>query len=175
MSNRRTFLKCSGLTFLAASTLGKVHADSPQQLFSEKQKRTISIVGNAFVPGSGEAGLADFIESQLAVDPQHSLLMIRYVGVAPPYRDFYLSSIDAVAVWAERQYGQQVEKLSRPQLDSLIADLAGNNPDNFTDFPAALFYFVFRADAMDVVYGTKSGFARLGIPYMAHIEPRNDW
>jgi hypothetical protein len=38
-----------------------------------------------------------------------------------------------------------------------------------------LFWFVLRSDAVDVVYGTKEGVERLGLPYMAHIEPPSRW
>jgi hypothetical protein len=41
--------------------------------------------------------------------------------------------------------------------------------------PAPLFYFGLRSDAIDVVYGTVDGFAKLGIPYMPHILPTTAW
>jgi hypothetical protein len=34
---------------------------------------------------------------------------------------------------------------------------------------------VLRNDALDVVYGTRRGFASLGVPYMAHILPPTSW
>jgi len=34
---------------------------------------------------------------------------------------------------------------------------------------------VVRNDAVDVVYGTQSGFEQLGVPYMAHIAPPSRW
>ncbi len=42
--------------------------------------------------------------------------------------------------------------------------------------PAQSFvYGMLRNDAVDVVYGTVEGFARLGIPYMPHILPQRSW
>jgi hypothetical protein len=32
-----------------------------------------------------------------------------------------------------------------------------------------------RNDAIDVVYGTVEGFARLSVPYMPHILPQRSW
>ena len=32
-----------------------------------------------------------------------------------------------------------------------------------------------RSDAVDVVYGTPEGFAKLGVPYMPHIMPPTSW
>ena len=43
-------------------------------------------------------------------------------------------------------------------------------------WPAGPFvYLVLRNDAVDVVYGTMSGYEGLGIPYMAHIAPAKRW
>ena len=36
-------------------------------------------------------------------------------------------------------------------------------------------YATLRNDAVDVVYGTVEGFARLGVPYMPHILPERSW
>jgi len=41
--------------------------------------------------------------------------------------------------------------------------------------PAGFIYFVLRSDAIDVLYGTPEGFERLGVPYMAHIQPPAGW
>jgi hypothetical protein len=43
------------------------------------------------------------------------------------------------------------------------------------DPPPPFFYFVSRADAVDVVYGTLEGFRRLRVPYLAHIRPTEPW
>ncbi len=41
--------------------------------------------------------------------------------------------------------------------------------------PASYAFFVLRADALDVAYGTPEGFATLDIPYAAHIHPEPVW
>jgi len=56
-----------------------------------------------------------------------------------------------------------------------VATVAQGSPKAWIGPPAALFYFVLRNDALDVVYGTEAGFAKLGIPYMAHIAPPTRW
>ena len=38
-----------------------------------------------------------------------------------------------------------------------------------------LVYSVLRNDAVDVVYGTVEGFARIGVPYLPHILPPRTW
>jgi len=41
--------------------------------------------------------------------------------------------------------------------------------------PASFFFFVLRSDAADLVYGTEEGFAKIGVPYAAHIAPKSSW
>jgi hypothetical protein len=44
------------------------------------------------------------------------------------------------------------------------------------DGPAQpLVYANLRNDAVDVVYGTVDGFARVGVPYLPHILPEQRW
>jgi hypothetical protein len=50
-----------------------------------------------------------------------------------------------------------------------------NKIEGWTGRPAAIAYAVFRADAVDVVYGTMEGYEALGIPYMPHIPPEKRW
>jgi hypothetical protein len=40
---------------------------------------------------------------------------------------------------------------------------------------APFVYFLLRTDAVDVVYGTMDGYAKLGVPYMPHIAPTRSW
>jgi hypothetical protein len=50
--------------------------------------------------------------------------------------------------------------------------------DAVTDWagpPASYAFFVLRADALDVTYGTPEGFSTLDIPYSAHIQPEAYW
>ena len=58
---------------------------------------------------------------------------------------------------------------------ALLRDLAQRTPPDWDGPPAPLFYFVTRNDAVDVYYGTLEGFARLQVPYMAHILPPERW
>ena len=57
----------------------------------------------------------------------------------------------------------------------MVGKIAGGEIEGWEGPPAGFFYFVLRSDAVDVVYGTKTGFEVLGVPYMAHIEPTSDW
>ncbi len=117
----------------------------PYRVFTPDQVRILESLGEVLVPGSKKAGLAHYIDVQLSGAPADSLLMIKYLGINPPYTPFYLSGLAA----AER------------------------NPD-IASLPP-LFYFALRNDAIDVVYGTPDGYRVLGIPYMAHIAPPPRW
>ncbi len=46
---------------------------------------------------------------------------------------------------------------------------------NWSAAPASFLFFVWRAGACDVVYGTQSGSEAIGMPYMAHIAPSDKW
>jgi hypothetical protein len=53
--------------------------------------------------------------------------------------------------------------------------MAQDKLPDWQGLPASLVYFVLRADALDVRYGTQQGFTDLNIPYMAHIAPVTQW
>jgi hypothetical protein len=150
-------------------------AAADNRLLDESMRAVLNALGDALVPGAAAAGLADYLEQQLGATPEHALLMLRYLGVPPPYADFYLPALAAVQRWSHSHYGKPVESLDAVGRSQLVADLAAGTPGDWGAAPAAFFYFVLRADAVDVVYGTRDGFERLGIPYMAHIEPQRDW
>ena len=65
--------------------------------------------------------------------------------------------------------------LSAGDSQTLVTQMAGGTIAGWSGPPSALFYFVIRSDAIDVVYGTQAGFQRLNVPYMAHIVPPSPW
>lgn len=149
--SRRDILKQVALFAFAGAKLltpaAARAAGHPYRVFNSDQVRTLETLGEALVPGSKKAGLAHFIDIQLAGPAADSLLMIKYLGVNPPFTPFYMSGLAAAA--------------------------AARNPDVSSLSP--LFYFVLRNDAIDVVYGTTEGYESLGVPYMAHIPPPSGW
>jgi hypothetical protein len=140
----------------------------PLQHLSPAQGLMLERLGEALVPGARTAGIAHFVDQQLG-QPDSMLLMIKYLGVAPADRTgFYRSALDAaLAATADAR---------APMADGeLLRRMAADDLSAWDGPPASFVYFVLRADALDVVYGTRDGFARLGIPYMAHVEPPADW
>jgi hypothetical protein len=120
-------------------------------------------------------GLAHFIDHQLNASPQDQLLMIKYLGVSPPFSPLYSAGLAALNTLANDQHGTNYADLNSEQRTALVGQMAQANPEGWQGPPAPFFYFVIRNDAIDVVYGTKQGIEDLGIPYMAHIEPPSRW
>ena len=197
---RRTFIRDTGLGLLAFVAGGREWlltpaaaraADVPLRVLHAPQARTLEAFGETLVPGSAAAGLAHFIDHQLAAAPGEQMLMIRYLGVEAPYTPFYAGGLQALGGAASAFHGAPFHGLEDSQRVALTRQLAQANPKGWPDGwpnsgpdgwpdslnapPAPLFYFVLRSDAVDVVYGTKEGVERLGLPYMAHIEPPSRW
>lgn len=132
-------------------------------------------LADALAPGAAAAGFADYLEAQLSAAPGQAMLMLRYLGVPAPYADFYLPALAAAQAWSQQSFGKPIEALDATSVATLVGDIAAGKPTAWAAAPAPFFYFVLRADAVDVAYGTRAGFERLGVPYMAHIEPAGDW
>ncbi len=137
--------------------------------------RTLDALGETLVPGSAAAGLADFIDRQLSGRPADSMLMIKYLRVAAPFGEFYRSGLRATETAAVALHGKPFAELSPRQAAELVQRMSVGQLGGWQGPPAALFYFVIRNDAVDVMYGTQSGFDLLGVPYMAHIAPPSRW
>jgi hypothetical protein len=163
--SRRDILKQGALFAFAGTRLltpaAARAAGHPYRVFNADQVRTLETLGEALVPGSKKAGLAHFIDIQLSGPAADCLLMIKYLGVNPPFTPFYMSGLAAAA--------------RHPHMPSLLAAMAKGDIPEWSGPPSPLFYFVLRNDAIDVVYGTVKGYESLGVPYMAHIPPPSGW
>jgi hypothetical protein len=123
------------------------------------------MLGDALVPGAAAAGLAAYIDLQLQAG-EESLLIGKYLGVdTSAQTEFYRAAADNVITLTDENSSMQ----------TLIASMATDSLSGWTGPPASYVMFVLRADALDVTYGTPEGFAKLGIPYMAQIEPDKPW
>jgi len=159
----------------ATVSTAAVTAPAAAPILDASARAALQSLADALAPGAAAAGFADYLETQLSAAPEQSMLMLRYLGVPAPYADFYLPALAAAQAWSAQTYGKPVEALDATALASLIGDIATGKPTAWAAAPAPFFYFVLRADAADVAYGTRAGFERLGVPYMAHIAPAGDW
>tara|TARA_R110002110_G_scaffold413729_1_gene641623 strand:+ start:112987 stop:113544 length:558 start_codon:yes stop_codon:yes gene_type:complete len=182
--DRRQFLKSSGIV-LAVTVGGEIlrlspreaqAADLPYQVLSQEEVATLAALAEAIVPGARDAGITQFIDKQLAADDENCLLMLKYLGV--PLNDFtgfYRSGLQSAAQLAQTRFSRPWSALAADEAGQLLADMNSNDKIEWQGPPAAFFFFVLRSDACDVVYGTEDGFARIGVPYMAHIAPIKAW
>jgi hypothetical protein len=150
-------------------------AQVPFRALDAGEVRTVDSLGETLLPGSSAAGLAHYIDHQLSGDPADSLLMIKYLGVAAPFTEFYRRGLRAANAASQSLHGQPFADTNAERAAALIAQMAGGHVAGWQGPPPGLFYFVLRSDAVDVVYGTQAGFEQLGVPYMAHIEPPSRW
>jgi hypothetical protein len=149
--------------------------DVPLRTLDAAQAKTLNALGDILVPGSAALGLAHYIDHQLSGDAAQSMLISRYLGLNPPFADFYKSALAGAESAAQMRFSRAVSALTPDEGHALVADMAKGNPPGWSGPPAPLFYYALRCDAVDVGYGTQAGFETLGIPYMAHIAPPTRW
>ncbi len=178
-------LQKSGTALIAASIGGSLQfltprearaADAPFRVL--KNQNTVSLLEDfcdALAPGAREAGVAHFIDDQLAKPVRDCLLIVRYLSVKAPFAKFYLSAIKSLGQAALSEYNAPFSTLQDDQKSAFIEKLRDGNLQSWRGPPASRVYFVLRSDAVDVVYGTEEGFDNLGVPYMPHIWPETRW
>ena len=188
--DRRRFLKASGLAVSVVSLTGATLLLSPSEakaqnvpfkVLEPSEAALLEAIAEEMLPGATKAGVAYFVDDQLAKPYSENLLMARYLQVEPPMAGFYKGSLGAFAGFCQKKYGKPFTELDKATRKELIGSLFQEtpkgpvNPQGWQGPPAFLVYLSIRADAVDVVYGTMEGFDKLGMPYMAHIEPKQKW
>lgn len=184
-NTRREFLHTTALGTLGVGVMGATLAISPSaardravplRIFSPQEAETLEALGDVLLPGAAAAGLVHFVDHHCAVPSTESLLMLKYLNVAPPYGNFYCVGLRALIGWSIGSKGGEFSRLSRADQEDMVVQLEQGGPSSWPEgVPAFKFYTAVRADAVDVVYGTVEGFQRLGIGYMPHIPPAKPW
>jgi len=184
MNTRREFIRGAGLGALAFSVGGatvlltarEARAQGvPYRVLKASEAEVIESLGETLVPGARAAGIAHFIDHQVAVPPEEALLEARILNVRPPYLNFYRAAAGAADGAAKGLHGRGFVQLSDAEQRELVNLMRQNKVEGWRGPPAGFVYFVLRSDAVDVVYGTEEGYQGLGIPYMAHIAPLKRW
>jgi hypothetical protein len=182
---RRVFIQgamIGALTFVVdgATTLltpGQAHAQGvPLRTLKPEEAKTLEAVGEALVPGARTAGIVQFVDQQISIPPEEALLEARIMNVRPPYANFYRAAIGAIdraskAHNADRGFAD----LNAVEQHQFIDNMRQSKIEGWQGPGAPFVYFLLRTDAVDVVYGTVEGYARLGVPYMPHIAPTRSW
>ncbi len=150
-------------------------AGVPLRALTADEVATVEALGETLLPGATQAGIAQYLDQQLAAERASSLLMIRYLDVPPPYMAFYRPCLAAAEAAARRLHGKPLSALDATQRGEFVGALQRGALQGWQGPPAPFFYFVLRSDVVDVVYGTPEGFEKLGVPYMPHIMPAEKW
>jgi hypothetical protein len=147
----------------------------PLKVLSPDERAALEALGDTLVPGAKDAGLAHYIDQQLSVPPGEALFIARALGVMPPYANFYRAALAALDQTSLKVHGARFAALPQDKRNDFVEQFRQRVLDGWDGPPSPFFYFVSRADAVDVYYGTVEGFDRLGIPYMPHIAPLKRW
>lgn len=179
-TTRRTFLRhagAAGAAVLAGSALGAPVAAARRVAsapLSTAQAATLVSWCETLVPGAAAADVGAFVNAQLAKPADDALLMLRYLDWPPPFADFYRRGIAALESLSTSAYRSRFSALSRARREALAGRvIAGDGA--WSGPPPFLFYLATRGDAVDVVYGTPQGQARIGVSYNPLVRPRSRW
>jgi hypothetical protein len=181
---RRAFVKGAALGALAFTVGGSTVMLTAQQaragnvpfrLLKENEAETIESMGETLVPGARTAGIAHFIDQQIAAPPDEALLQARILNVRPPFANFYRAAVKAIEASSDKTFGMKFAMLSPGDKREFVNQMRQNKTVGWQGPPGPFVYTILRSDAVDVVYGTMEGYEALGVPYMAHIAPDRRW
>jgi Gluconate 2-dehydrogenase subunit 3 len=181
---RRAFIKGASIGALAFTAGGVEVLLTPRQaraqgvafkVFNPAEVETLEAVGDTLAIGAREAGIAHFVDQQLTVPPGHALLALRVSEARPPYVDFYRAALGGIERASQAQFSRAYADLTADEQRDFVTRLRQSKLESWQGPPQSFVYSIVRNDAVDVVYGTVEGFARLSVPYMAHITPERRW
>lgn len=148
----------------------------PLRWLTQTEAETLECIAEALAPGAAQAGICQFLDSQLAAPAAENQLMLQYLGVGhADHPAFYRTALAAIDALSRHRLKASCPDLTGEQRQALLAMLATDDTPHWQGAPASFVFFVLRADAVDVVYGTEAGSQRLDLPYMAHITPKDPW
>ncbi len=144
------------------------------EIFTTTEAETLAAWCATIVSGAEKAGVARFVDQNLAGDQAASLLLLRYLN-ASDMAGFYRSGISGIETECQHRFGLPFAQATADQRMEMVKAAVASKMQVWTDPDPNFFYFISRSDAVDVVYGTQAGFADLKIPYLAHIPPPKPW
>ena len=147
----------------------------PLKVLNADEAARLEAVSNALVPGARDAGVAHFVDQQCSVPPHEALLSIRIANARPPFVNFYRAALTEIDRQCNSAHGKPFAQLTADEQQAFIGAMRVGKHADWKGPPQPAVYNAFRADGVDVVYGTVEGFERLGVPYMAHILPTARW
>ena len=147
----------------------------PLRMLEPQEAQTLEALGETLAIGARQVGIAHFVDQQLTLPPGYALLTVRVSEVRPPYIDFYRAALGAVERASQGLFGRKYAELVEAEQRDFVTRLRQNKLESWQGPSQSFVYGTLRNDAIDVVYGTVEGFARLGVSYMPHILPERSW
>jgi hypothetical protein len=181
---RRAFIKGASIGALAFSVGGVEVLLTPRQaraqvvpfkVLTAEEAQTLEAIGDTLAVGARQAGVAHFVDQQLTQPPPLALLSVRTNEVRPPYVNFYRGALGAIEAAAKAMHGRKFGELSEAEQIKFVELMSRREIKDWKGPAQPLVYASLRNDAVDVVYGTVEGFARVGVPYLPHIVPEQRW
>jgi hypothetical protein len=182
---RRAFVKGAAIGAFTFTIGGAEVMLTPRQARAQRatlrtltadQAAILDAMGETLVPGARDAGITLFVDQQLSIPPEQALLEARIMNVKPPYANFYRAALGAIEGASAAKFGGRgFAQLSATEQREFVDLMRQNKLDNWKGPAAGFVYFLLRTDAVDVVYGTMDGYARLDVPYQPHIAPTRSW
>jgi hypothetical protein len=147
----------------------------PFHVLEPAEVATLEAIGETLAIGARQDGIAHFVDQQLTQPPAHALLSLRVTEVRPPFVNFYRAALGGIDRASRALHQRGLAELTAAERHDFVDRLRQSKLDSWQGPAQALVYATLRNDAVDVVYGTVEGFARLGVPYMPHILPERSW
>lgn len=159
---------------LSRNAEAKTIENESYKILTTPEAETLAAWCTSIVSGADKAGVAGFVDENLAGDQAASLLLLRYLD-ATDMAGFYRKGILGIEKECLHRFGLSFARATVGQRKKLVEAAIASKMQVWTDPDPNFFYFISRSDAVDVVYGTQAGFADLNIPYLAHIPPPRPW
>ncbi|WP_170362691.1 gluconate 2-dehydrogenase subunit 3 family protein [Ruegeria arenilitoris] len=159
---------------LSINAEAKTVENTSYKVLTAAEVETLAAWCAAIVSGADQAGVARFVDENLAGDQAASLLLLRYLD-ASDMAGFYRNGILGIEKECLHRFGLSFARADAGNRLELVEAAIASKMQVWTDPDPNFFYFISRSDAVDVVYGTQAGFADLNIPYLAHIPPPRPW
>src|ERR1700744_3539478 len=157
---RRGFVKGATLGALAFTVGGAEILMTPNEarprnvpclLLDGHQGETLEPLGETLVPKAREAGIAHYIDQQLSVPPQESLLQARIFNFRPPFAEYYRTTLLTVDDVSRKSFGKEFAQLTAKDQREFVDRMRQNKLEGWTGKSGPLAYAVLRADAVGVV------------------------
>jgi len=180
--DRRNLLKAGGASLAVIAAPASLFCPRearakgvPFKVLSPDEAATVEALSDALVPGAREAGVAHYVDHELASPSPR--LMLRFSQLRGPMAPYYRRALAAFAASMQAQghgaFSALAPEAQRTVIEALRTGTA--KPWDAGAVPPALLYSMMRNDGVDVVYGSAEGFKALDIPYMPHIMPKTTW